>query len=52
MLTGDLGKQGRKMLRLLLEREGFEGLERLQDGGSQIFGEDVYKRQSRNCSTP
>ncbi|MGB4036500.1 MAG: stage V sporulation protein AD [Limnochordia bacterium] len=39
VLTGDLGKQGRKMLRLLLEREGFEGLERLQDGGSQIFGD-------------
>lgn len=39
VLTGDLGRQGSKMLRLLLEREGFEGLERLQDGGSQIFGD-------------
>lgn len=39
VLTGDLGKQGRKMLRLLLEKEGFSGLERLQDGGSQIYSE-------------
>ena len=39
VLTGDLGKQGRKMLRLLLERDKFEGLERLQDGGSQIYGD-------------
>lgn len=38
VLTGDLGKQGSKMLRILLERENFQGLERLQDGGSQIFG--------------
>lgn len=39
VITGDLGKQGSKMLRLLLEREGCSGLERLQDGGSQIFGD-------------
>ena len=39
VLTGDLGKQGRKMLRLLLANEGFAGLERLQDGGSQIYSE-------------
>jgi len=38
ILTGDLGKQGSKMLRLLMEREQIKGLERLQDGGSQIFG--------------
>ncbi len=39
VLTGDLGKQGRKMLRLLLTKEGFSGLDRLQDGGSQIYGD-------------
>lgn len=39
VLTGDLGKQGRKMLRLLFSKEGFSGLERLQDGGSQIYGD-------------
>ncbi|NMB21456.1 MAG: stage V sporulation protein AD [Firmicutes bacterium] len=39
ILTGDLGKQGRKMLRLLLEKDGLKGLERLQDGGSQIYSE-------------
>ena len=39
VLTGDLGKHGRKMLRLLLSKEGFSGLERLQDGGSQIYGD-------------
>lgn len=39
VLTGDLGKQGRKMLRLLFTKEGFSGLERLQDGGSQIYGD-------------
>lgn len=39
VLTGDLGKQGRKMLRLLFTREEFPGLDRLQDGGSQIYGD-------------
>lgn len=39
VLTGDLGKQGRKMLRLLLEKEGIQGLDRLQDGGSKIYGD-------------
>ncbi|MDI9484200.1 MAG: stage V sporulation protein AD [Bacillota bacterium] len=39
VLTGDLGRQGRKMLRLLLEGEGFQGLDRLQDGGSKIYGD-------------
>lgn len=38
VFTGDLGKQGSKMLRVLLERENYTGLERLQDGGSRIFG--------------
>lgn len=38
VLTGDLGKQGSKMLRLLFSRENFQGLERLQDGGAQIYG--------------
>lgn len=39
VLTGDLGKQGRKMLRLLLTKEQYSGLDRLQDGGSQIYGD-------------
>ena len=39
VLTGDLGNQGRKMLRILLTKEGVPGLERLQDGGSQIYSE-------------
>lgn len=39
VLTGDLGKQGRKMLRLLLTKEDYAGLDRLQDGGSQIYGD-------------
>jgi len=39
VLTGDLGKQGRKMLRLLFAQEDYAGLDRLQDGGSQIYSE-------------
>lgn len=39
ILTGDLGKQGSKMLRLLFANEKMTGLERLQDGGAQIYGE-------------
>lgn len=39
VLTGDLATQGSKMLRLLLNREGYTGLERLQDGGKQIFSD-------------
>lgn len=39
VLTGDLGKQGSKMLQLLCNKAGLEGVERLQDGGAQIFGE-------------
>ena len=39
ILTGDLGKQGRKMLRVLLTNGEYSGLERLQDGGSQIYGD-------------
>ena len=38
VLTGDLATQGSKMLRLLLDKEGFSDLDRLQDGGKQIFG--------------
>ena len=37
ILTGDLATQGSKMLRLLLSKEGFTDLDRLQDGGKQIF---------------
>lgn len=38
ILTGDLGKQGSKMLRILLQKENFTGLDRLEDGGAQIYG--------------
>lgn len=40
VLTGDLGKQGSKMLRILLSRENYTGLERIQDGGASIYGND------------
>lgn len=38
ILTGDLGIQGTKMLKLLLEQENYSGLERLEDAGAQIYG--------------
>lgn len=39
VLTGDLAKQGQKMLRILLAKDNHQGLERLQDAGAQIYGE-------------
>lgn len=39
ILTGDLGKQGSKMLRILLNRENYTGLDRLQDGGASIYSD-------------
>lgn len=39
ILTGDLGKQGSKMLKLLLNKENFSGLDRLQDGGAKIYSD-------------
>lgn len=39
ILTGDLGKQGSKMLKILLSRENYTGLERIQDAGMSIYGE-------------
>lgn len=41
ILTGDLGKQGSKMLKILLQKENFAGLDRLEDGGAQIYGSDL-----------
>lgn len=38
IFTGDLGEQGSKMLKLLLAKDSLIGLERLQDGGKQIYG--------------
>lgn len=32
ILTGDLGRQGSKMLRILLQKENYTGLDRLEDG--------------------
>jgi len=37
VLTGDLGRQGSKMLKLLAEKQNMSGLERLQDGGAMIY---------------
>lgn len=37
VLTGDLGIHGSKMLKLLLEQENYAGLERIEDGGAQIY---------------
>ncbi|NLJ80525.1 MAG: stage V sporulation protein AD [Firmicutes bacterium] len=38
VLTGDLGSQGSKMLKILAERENMTGLDRFQDGGGLIYG--------------
>ena len=38
ILTGDLGRQGLKMLRILAERTGLSLDSRLQDGGALIYG--------------
>lgn len=40
VLTGDLGKQGSKMLRLLLTEDKYPHLERLQDAGARIYAEN------------
>lgn len=39
ILTGDLGKQGSKMLKILLSHENYTGLERIQDGGASIYSD-------------
>ena len=39
ILTGDLGRQGSKMLRILLQKENYTGLDRLEDGGAQIYSQ-------------
>lgn len=39
ILTGDLSKQGSKMLKILLSRENYTGLERIQDAGASIYSE-------------
>lgn len=50
ILTGDLATQGSKMLRLLLSKDGFTDLDRLQDAGKQIFS-DKQKAGSGGSGT-
>lgn len=40
ILSGDLGRQGSKMLKILAQKENMTGLDRLQDGGAMIYSEN------------